>query len=156
MSFPHDLLSNLAIPNAITPINNTDLLDYAGSNTIQSARYINPQTQDFQVSSTNHLLGQNAVDQEVLLAMNTTFNSSVQIGFGQNFGSIKVINTNMQNQVQTILNQALANLINNQSITLGDVLISNNGLGQLSIQFDYTNNTTNTTVPLTFTTGSGK
>ena len=143
------------MPLLIPPVINVapdrrDLLDYTGSNVIQTARYINPITHDFEVSATNHLMGQNAVDSEVILAVNTTLNSSVLNGFGQGFGSIKLITPDMQAQVLSTLNSALSNLIDNNSITMGAVSISNTVTGQISVSFNYINNTTGVSTPQQF------
>lgn len=150
MAFPYSLYNGIQQLQGQSPVDRRDLLNYTGDNTIQSARYINPLTRDFEVSATNHFLGENAVEQAVLLAMNTTFNSSVLTGFGQNFGSIKVITPFIKNQIAANIKQALSFLIQNNQITLGEIDFSNNGLGQVAIQFAYANNTLNTEATLTF------
>lgn len=153
MPFPYDLYRGISAPQTNFPIDRRDLLNYTGDNTIQSARYINPLTRDFEVSSTRHFQGQNAVEQAVLLAINTTFNTSAQPAFGQNFGAIKLVPTNvnqLNSAVTSTIQQALGTLIQNKQITLRDVQVVNNGLGQIAIQFTYNNNTLGTTTPVSF------
>lgn len=150
MSFPFSLYRGLYAPQPNSPIDRRDLLDYAGSNTVESARYINPLTHDFEVSSTNLLQGMNAVEQEVMLAVNTTFNSSALPGFGQNFGSIKLITPNIKNQINSALRQCLSNLLDSGQITLGNINISNTITGQVNIKFDFINTTLGTTSPISF------
>src|SRR5512143_2795488 len=116
MPFPYELYRGISAPQVNYPIDRRDLLNYTGDNTIQSARYINPLTRDFEVSSTNHLQGQNAVEQAVTLAINTTFNSSAQPAFGQNFGAIKTVpvtTAQLTAKVSATIQQALGNLIQN-------------------------------------------
>ena len=150
MTFPFNLNNGLSTPPINVPPDRRDLLDYNGSNTIQSSRYINPETHDFEVSSDNLLQGMNAVNQQVLLAVNTTFNTSVLNGFGQDFSSIKIITPNIRNQVLSVLNQALSNLINNGLISIETVSINNNAYGQISVNFNYVNNTTGVSTPIQF------
>lgn len=150
MPFPYDLYRGLSAPQPNFPIDRRDLLNYTGDNTIQSSRYINPLTRDFEVSSTNHFVGQNAIEQSVLLAINTTFNTSAQPAFGQNFGAIKTITPQIQSQVFATIQQALGTLIQNKQITLRSLNFNNNGYGQISVQFTYNNNTLGTTTPVSF------
>jgi hypothetical protein len=150
MPFPYDLFRGISAPQSNSPIDRRDLLNYTGDNTIQSSRYINPLTRDFDVSVTNHLQGQNAVEQAVMLAINTTFNSSSQTAFGQNFGAIKLITPQIQSQVSATVQQALGQLIQNKQITLRTIQFVNNGLGQISVQFSYNNNTLGTTATQSF------
>ena len=151
MPFPLNILNGLAQPITPVPPNRNDLLDYTNMQTIDGARWINPITQDFSISSTNHLQGMNAVDQEVILAMNTTLNSSVLNGFGQGFSSIKMINTDTLNsQVEAVINNALKVLIGNGNITLQSVKTANNVNGQIFVQFLYTNNTSGVSSPVQF------
>jgi hypothetical protein len=150
MAFPYNLLSGLQPPQPNYPIDRRDLLDYQGSNSIQSARYIDPITKDFVVSSTNHFEGMNAVEQSVMLAINTTFNTSAQRGLGQNFLSPKFVSNQIQTQMEALLQSCLAYQIQNNQITLLNVQIMDNGFGQIAIQFAYTNNTLGTTAAVSF------
>lgn len=98
-------------------------------------------------------MGQNAVEQAVTLAINTTFNSSAQPAFGQNFGAIKLVPISTQqlnSKVSATVQQALGTLIQNKQITLRDIQIHNNGLGQISVQFSYNNNTLGNTASMSF------
>lgn len=150
MPFPYDLYRGIAAPQSNFPIDRRDLLNYTGDNTIQSSRYIDPVTHDFVVSTTNHLEGMNAVEQAVMLAVNTTFNSSAQPSFGQNFGNIKLITPQIQAQVANTVQQTLTTLIRSKQITLQSIQFTNNGLGQISVQFAYNNNTLGNSASMSF------
>lgn len=140
MAFPFNLLTNL-LPNTVVIPDNRDLLNVNNDNTIQNARYINPQTADYEQSADNHLVGENAVDQQVLMILNTSFNTAFVQSFGQNFRSIKMINSGTVAQAATLLSQSLSVLLNNGSITLQNVSITTDAFGQVNINFSYTNNT---------------
>lgn len=150
MAFPYSIYKGIQAPQQNSPIDRRDLLNYTGNNTIQSSRYINPLTRDFEVSLTNHLQGMNAVEQSVMLAVNTTFGTSVQANLGQAFLSPKLITTAVQKQMRALLEQCLSFQIQNNQITLQTVLINNNDIGQVSIQFTYSNNTLGTTAEMQF------
>ena len=154
--FPFTLTNGLMSPVAPTAPNRQDLIDYAGSGVIQSARYINPQTQDFQLNESNgQFLGQNAVDQSVLLALQTTFNSSNVNGLGNNFGSIKLIGQNITSQMNNALNQCLGSLIASGNIVLGTVTVTQTGQNQMNISFNYYNQSTGSNVPLNMSMNNG-
>lgn len=146
-SFPYSLQTGLAAPQPNVPFDRRDLLSYQGTNIVQSSRYIDPITKDFAISSNNHLLGMNAVDQSVFLALNITFNTSAQRGLGQNFLSPKVIPpashslAPLTQQMSTLLNHCLSFQINNQQITITNVQVAYGGQGQVQLQFTYINNT---------------
>ena len=128
-----------------------DYLNYTGDNTIQGARYIDPTTADFQQSSNNHFVGQNYVEQEILLALSTTFNSSVVSNFGQNFLSSPVITPYVNKQMNRLLNDALSYLIySNLVVISGNPTISANAYGQVSISFCYINNSLSTTAQISY------
>ncbi len=148
--FPYDLYKGVSAPQPNSPIDRRDLLNYTGDNTIQSGRYIDPATGDFVVSSTNHFQGMNAVEQSVFLSLNTKFNSSSQLGFGQNFNSIKTITPNIINQITAQLQQALSFQIKNNQITLLNVNVFNNVSGQIVLNFSYINNTIGITTPIQY------
>jgi hypothetical protein len=149
--FPFSLYRGITTPQPNNPIDRRDLLDYNGSNIIQNSRYINPLTRDFEVSPTNLLQGQNAVDQQVLLALNTTFNSSAQAGFGQSISSTKLITSDIQNQITNSVQQTLSTLISGNYINIQSVLVNaNNDLGQVNISVSYNNNTLGTTPTVSF------
>ena len=135
---------SLAPPPPRTPPVTQDLLSFDNSGTIQTARYINPLTQDFALSSDNLYQGMNAVEQEVQLAILTTFNSSSVLNFGQNFGSIKVITPYITKQMTNLLNQCLSYQITNNLITIYNVSVTSNPQGQCFISFSFTNNTLGT------------
>lgn len=154
MPFPYDLFRGLSQPQTNFPIDRRDLLNYTGDNTIQSSRYINPITHDFEVSSTNHFVGQNAVEQSVTLALNTTFNSSAQLGFGQSLPvNIRLVPTDpgqLSAAIFASVQQTLATPIQNKQITIQDISYVNNGNGQISVRVAFHNNTLGTTASVSF------
>lgn len=151
-NFPLPYGLSLALPPLLTPNNRNDLLDFQGTNTVQGSRYINPQTQDFEQSANGLFQGMNAVDQQVQLALSTTFNSSAVLNFGQNFASIKVITPYISRQMISLLNNCLNNLIVSGSITItsAPIVSSSNQFGQVSLSFNYSNNTANTSTAVSY------
>lgn len=132
-----------------------DLLNYTGNNQVQGARYIDPITRDFVVQN-GFYVGQNATEQQVILAINTTFNSSIQANFGQNFLYNSPLINNaaiLQTQITASLNQCLNNLIQNNKIVLGEITIVNNGNGQVQVKFIFTNNSLGTQHNASFNIG---
>lgn len=153
MSFPFSLSSGLAPPIVPTIPNLGCLLSYTGNNTIQTARYIDPITQDFVVGNNGQLLGMNYIDQEVQLALNTQFNSSVLSGFGQNFLSPKVVANDpvaLTNQMTSLVQQCLQYQISNNSITVGAITASQISSGVVVVQFNYVNNVINQNISYSF------
>lgn len=156
MSFPFNLSNNLLSDPQISVPNRQDLLDFQGTNKVQSARYINPNTRDFELNSTNgQFFGQNATDQSVLLALTTTLNSSTVSGLGQNFQSIKTIGPNIIIQITNLLNQILQPLIQSSAITLEDINVRQIGLNSVAISFSYFNLSLSVNTTVSFTTTNG-
>ena len=149
-SFPYSLQVGLASPQPNLPFNRVDLLSYTGNNVVQSSRYINPLTKDFEVSANNHLQGMNAIDQSVFLAINNSLNSSAQLGQGQGFITRGLIPANgvtgaqnlqqLTQQMTLLLNQCLSFQLSNQQITITSVVVAYNSGGQIQLQFVYINN----------------
>ena len=106
----------------------------------RASRYIDPVTSDFVESADNHLQGMNAIEQEVIRALNTNFNSSSVLNFGQNFLSVPVITPYIQRQMQQLLSSALSFLIDFAKITITSLNVSANAQGQAYIQFTFLNN----------------
>lgn len=131
---------------------NADLLDYQGSGTIQTARYIDPVTQDFALSSDGLYEGMNYVDQQIQVALATTFNSTSVLGFGQNFNrqTVPVITPYITRTVTNLLNQALADLLNANLITLSNVSIAANQQGQVFLNFTFQNLSLNTQTTINY------
>jgi hypothetical protein len=156
-AFPYSLQAGLASPQPNTPFDRRDLLSFQGSNIVQSSRYIDPLTKDFVVSPNNHLLGMNAIDQSVFLALNITFNTSAQPGLGQNFLSPKVIPpvshslATLKQQMSSLLNQCLSFQVSNQQITITQVEVAYGGQGQVQLFFAYINNSNGQKVDQQFT-----
>jgi hypothetical protein len=154
--FPFSLQHGLMTQPALTPPVYQDLLDYQGSAIVQGARYINPLTNDFELCSSNgQFMGQNAIDQSVLLALATTFNSSSVLGLGQNFGAVKLIGPNAVNLLTNILTQCLGSLISNNSIVLGNVSITQPYPTTMAISFQYYNQSLGVTQTVNFTQQNG-
>jgi hypothetical protein len=130
--------------------NNTDLLDFQGSGNVQTSRYIDPISQDFELTANGTYQGMNSVEQEVQLALLTTFDSSSVLNFGQNFGSIKVITPYITNQMINLLNQCLSYQIQSNLITIQNTTVTSNQFGQVFISFSFTNNTAGTQTEVVF------
>lgn len=139
--FPFDLRSNLTLPTTTAPVSQPDLQDYLGTGVLQNARYIDPLTQDFVLSSEGHYLGINGVDQAVQLSLLTTFNSSSVPTLGNQFGSILMITSAIRYQIESQINTAMALLLNDNSITLSPISITLPNPGQVLVSFTYVNNT---------------
>ena len=137
LPFPFGLtLVPLATP---TPIDTRDLVD--ANNQVQNARLIDISTKDYVADTNGHFVGQDMLKQQVYLSMLTEFNSSSQQGFGNQLFNIKLITPNIINQCNAYVKLALANLINNGSLTLNGVNVVNNGNGQIVLQIFWTDNT---------------
>lgn len=118
-----------------------DLVNITGDNTIQGARYIDLQTGDYAVDDNGHFIGMDSVQQQVLMCMFTNFGSAAS-PIGQTLLNIKVISPNIAGQVQSAVQSALANLINNGSLTLNNVYTKKKPNGQLWIEVNFINNLT--------------
>jgi hypothetical protein len=156
MSFPFSLKSGITPAILATVPKVSDLLSYTGSNTTQTARYIDPLTKDFVLGADGHFLGMNYVEQEVQLACNTTFNSSAISGFGQNFLSPKVVAptpAQLQSQMNALVNQCLNFQIQNNTITITSVSAQEISMGQILVTIVYVNNTINQTLTYSFLAG---
>ena len=141
----------LSLINTVVPVpNNTDLLDFQNTGNVQTARYIDPNTRDFELNANGTYQGMNSVEQEVQLALLTTFNSSSVLNFGQNFASVKVITPFVKKQMISLLNQCLSYQIQTNLITLSNVNVSSNQFGQVFISFNFTNNTAGTQTEITY------
>lgn len=137
--FPFSLQNGLLQPPPQTPVTAVDLTDPNGL--IQTARLINPATGDYQVDETGHFVGMNQINQDVQLALLTTFGSA-STAIGNTLKSIRLITPNLQQQVQIAVKTCLANLINSKKITLGTVVVKNLGNGNVSLYVPFTNLTT--------------
>jgi hypothetical protein len=154
--FPFSLQHGLMSSPTLTPPVYQDLVDYQGSGKIQSARYINPLTNDFEICSSNgQFMGENAIDQSVLMALTNTFNSTSVLGLGNQFGSVKLIGPNTVNALTNILTQCLGSLIANNSIVLGPVNIMQTDQGTMAISFSYYNQSLGVTQNVSFTQQNG-
>lgn len=132
------------IVNVVAP-NRKEYVDYQNNSIIDGSRYINPNTNDFELQANGHFVGMPSIQQEVLLAVETVYNSSVMSNFGLDFGSIKIITPNIQKQVLSLFNNALSFLISTNKIRLNSVQTTQTGQSQVSSIFSWTDTTTGTT-----------
>jgi hypothetical protein len=143
MSFPFDLYNNLIaspVPAAsIIP----DLVD-PNTGVVQSVRFINPITQDYEVSPDGHLYGMNSVQQQVSLSLLTTFGSAVA-PIGQSFLSIRTVTPAIQQQMTSAVQTCLANLVNSGAITITNVTVTVVPGGQVQMQVSFVDNVTSQT-----------
>jgi phage gp46-like protein len=121
------LVNSPNLPNDLTDVNNQ----------VQSARVINPVTQDYELNSNGTFTGQSAIQTSVYLALFTVFNSSAVSGLGVQFNSIKVITPNINKQIFNVVQQALASLINQGLCILVSCNTTNQANGQLAVQVDW-------------------
>ena len=141
----------LSLINTVVPVpNNTDLLDFQNTGNVQTSRYVNPNTQDFEVFENGTYQGMDSVEQQVQVALLTTFNSSSVLNFGQNFASVKVITPFVKKQMINLLNQCLSYQVQNNLITLSNVNINSNQFGQVFISFNFTNNVAGTQTEISY------
>lgn len=123
MGFPVGIytgLLNLPNPQAIT--DNRDLVN-PQTNNIEGARLIDQVSGDYVLTDTGYFVGMNDIEQKVLLALRTTYNSATS-PIGQQLRSVRVIDTNIVPQLQFLIGQALSSLINSQYITLDSVVVT--------------------------------
>lgn len=139
--FPFGLQHGLIPPPTLQSTNGQDLLDYQGSGKVQSARYINPLTQDFELGVNGKYLGENATDQSVMLALLTTFNSSSVQGLGNNINrrTVPTIIPSTPLQLKNLLNQCLGGLVSLGFIILGNVSVTQTFNTTMAISFTYYN-----------------
>lgn len=139
------------------PPDRRDLLNFSGSNRIDNARYINPQTLDFEISPNGHYVGMNSVDQEVQLALTTTLGTAAQTSLGTTIKNVKTITPNVVSLIQSSITQALQPMVLSSKIVINNISVSVPFPNQISVQLAFTNLFTATQItwnlPLTY--GSG-
>ena len=154
MSFPTDLGTGLSLnPNLTITYDTRDLVN-PGTNNIEGARLINIATGDYVLNENGHFVGMNDIEQKVILAVLTTFNSASS-PIGQRLRELKVINPTTIAQIQNYINQCLASLINGNYITLNYVNVVKPYSSALQIVVNWTNiytqTTTTSNIPLSIT-----
>ena len=103
---------------------NIGLIFKKSDNSVGSNRFIDPSTRDYVIDpDTGRLVGQDAVQQLVYLALVTVKGSSAVTGLGQSFTSIQVKTENIDVIIKNEVNLALNKLITQKLITLNDVFI---------------------------------
>jgi hypothetical protein len=145
--FPSSLQNGLLdiVPTTQQLAVDTTDLQNPNNGQIERARYINPTTGDYEVDTNGHFYGMDFIQQEVMLALLTTFGSASS-NIGNNLSQIKLITPTVQTQVQSAVQSALANLLNNNQISLAaPVKIFKQPNGRLSVFVNWINLTTNTT-----------
>lgn len=94
----------------------------------RDARYINPATQDYVLDSNGITSGMNAVNQQVYLALMTTFGTASVSTLGSTFRDIRTINSlNIQAEVEDKVAAALSDLIDANTISLVETTVQVNG-----------------------------
>lgn len=146
MTLPIPFGLSLFVPSSPTPPDRREYIDE--NNQIQSARLIDVVSRDFVLSSNGHFVGQDVVKQQVYISLITYFNSSAQSNLGNKFFAIRLVTPNIVNECTAAVKLALANLLNNGSISLNGVNVILNGPGQVIVSVLWTENnspTQNTT-----------
>ena len=136
------IVNSPIIPNDLTNINNQ----------VQSARVINPVTQDYELNSNGTFTGCPAIQTEVYLALFTTLNSSCVSGLGSALNSIRIITPNINKQVFSAVQQALASLISQGLLVLLGCFTTVVGDSQISVQVNWQVPNANSTGQQPFTT----
>lgn len=157
MAFPFTLTQNLVPSPPVQAPNRQDLLDYKGSGQVQSARYINPSTKDFELNGSNgQFFGENATDQSVLFALATSFNSSSVLNLGNNYNrlTLPVIGPFINQQMTNLLYQCLGSLVPDY-IAIQDVDVTQVGQNAMQISFTYLNLSSGQSPNITWTTNNG-
>ena len=107
----------LADPNVGKVFKKTD-------SSVGNNRFIDPSTRDYSIDvDTGRIVGQDAMQQMVYLALVTVRGSSAVTDLGQGFTSIKQINQNVEAQITNEVNTALQILTRNKQIFLNDVFV---------------------------------
>lgn len=87
-------------------------------------RFIDPATRDYVIDEeTGRIVGQDAMQQMVYLALVTVKESSAVFDLGQNFTSIKVITANIEAQITNEVKRALNHLTVKKQITINNVFV---------------------------------
>jgi len=94
----------------LAPVPTANLLIDADNGRQQNARKINPYTKQYVTDATGALQGMSGISQMVLLRLLTVRNSSALANFGR-ASSPKVVSANTLRQIQSDVNQALADLV---------------------------------------------
>ncbi len=121
------------LPGSTTSISDGIYITPAGTQGNVAA--INPQTGDYILNENNNLVGDFSVPQGVYLTLTTKLNSSALAGFGIDLGSLRTITSNLVTQIQSLVQIALAPMINQSLIALQSVKVTqqNNPPGSIII-----------------------
>ncbi len=106
----------LADPNVGKPLTKAD-----GSQ--GDARKINPVTRDYELDANGRVVGIDAVQQQVYLALVTVQTSSAVNELGQLFSSVKLITQNLTAQMTNEVRRALSKLIAAGLVELNNVTV---------------------------------
>lgn len=155
--FPFSLTNGLTPPPQPQSTNGQDLLDFQGSGKVQSSRYINPLTQDFELGSNGKYLGENATDQSVFLALLTTFNTTSVLGIGNNINrrTVPTIVPGTKIQLQNLINQCLGPLVQGGFIIMGNLRVQQTDYTTMAISFTYFNISLQSNQTINFTYRNG-
>jgi len=126
---------------------NTNVL-ISNNNKPGQTRFIDPNTGDYVFDDNGRIVGGNAIQQMVYLAIKTIRGSSAVADLGQSFSNVKTIGANYITLVKNEVNKSLKYMIDNKLIQLIDVVVNQQGTqAQIQIKWkdiatgtDYTNN----------------
>lgn len=150
LPFPYSITQINTGPIVNSPIVPNDLTDI--NNQVQSARVINSVTGDYELNANGTFTGCPAIQTDVYLALFTTLNSSCVSGLGSSLNSIKIITPNINKQVFSAVQQALASLISQGLLVLLGCVTTVIGQGQINVQVTWTIPTASSTGQQPFTT----
>lgn len=106
-------------------------------------RFIDPVTGDYVFNANGRIIGGNAIQQMVYLAIKTVKGSCAVTDLGQSFSKVQTIGANYITLVKNEVNNALKYMIDNRLIQLIDVVVSQQGT-QARIQIKWKDIATNT------------
>lgn len=119
----------------------------------RDARFIDPYSRDYIIDANGLLAGQSAIQQQVFLAIMTTMGTAANPNVGSQFSHLRTFNpATFQSQINSYVQQALANLIKTGVISLVGVVASLNSNGVCgNVTVNWIDNTTRQTNQTTVT-----
>ncbi len=113
-------------------------------------RFIDPSTRDYVIDTeTGRIVGQDAMQQMVYLALVTVKESSAVFDLGQNFTSIKVITENIEAQITNEVKRALNHLTVKKQITINNIFVERDDRNVIRIHVVWTDTSKNVQITTT-------
>ncbi len=113
-----------------------------GTNISGTGRYINPETRDYEFDSNGLFRGDTSAQQMVFLALATTRASAADLNMGQNLFKLRTIGGNYIQFITNLINEALAELVNNGVIIVNNIEVKRNNTNRLTTFITWTDAST--------------